>query len=632
MRNLLPPAVLDAFLRVSRVASLLRHWRTHEKSYNALIRFSLATLLAVLISRVSADSIEAYFYDLRIWLKPPVATSGAVEMVLFDPTTMAQLPGLPKAAAHLKVAQQILESEPLAIVYTFDVSKVEGSSDEKSALAELLKNQIFVIADEDPDFTSVGKEKLNNPFKETAISPAPFTRDNKFGGKDGVTRRQMLYYHNTWMLHQMLAAKINPEVNDLSKIRGHFELYQAEQTNVDFHRKGSFQTSKFENIFNHAMDTTRFKGKIVLIGDDLNEDSKRYILTPYDRSVNAMTLTEMHANMIDTLIRNSAPVKAPAWVNLLFTILISVLTVHVVLTVKPGRGILILLTTAAIFVFACYIAFWPFGVLIGMIHPMLAIFLCYYFFIPYRLIIENRRSWEYFQKHKLLSEVETLKTNFIGMMSHDLKTPLARIQGMTEIIARGTTPLSAPQSEALDTVKQSAEDLTRFISTILNYAKIESQGVELHLQSCDINELVKDVVKKSEFLAKLKHIQLLAELEPLFTIRIDPELMKQVLSNLIENAIKYSPENSKVLVTTDEIEGKIVVQVADQGIGIPVDELPNIFMKFFRSNNAKSSPIKGSGLGLYLAKYFVELHQGTISCESSPGQGSTFTVELPLLN
>ena len=101
------------------------------------------------------------------------------------------------------------------------------------------------------------------------------------------------------------------------------------------------------------MDTTRFKGKIVLIGDDLNEDSKRYILTPYDRSVNAMTLTEMHANMIDTLIRNSAPVKAPAWVNLLFTILISVLTVHVVLTVKPGRGILILLTTAAIFVFAC---------------------------------------------------------------------------------------------------------------------------------------------------------------------------------------------------------------------------------------------------------------------------------------
>jgi signal transduction histidine kinase len=267
--------------------------------------------------------------------------------------------------------------------------------------------------------------------------------------------------------------------------------------------------------------------------------------------------------------------------------------------------------------------------MVDMAHPLLAIFLCYYFFIPYRLIIENRRSWEYYQKHKILSEVEQLKTNFIGMMSHDLKTPLARIQGMTEVIAKDPSPMSSQQREALDLIKQSAEDLTRFISAILNYAKIESQGVALHLQSKDINLLLEEVMKKNEFMARLKQIQMVAELEPLFSIPVDPDLVKQVLSNLIENAIKYSPENSKVLISSEEKDGKILIQVADQGVGIPQQDLEHVFMKFFRSASAKSSAVKGSGLGLYLAKYFVELHKGHIFVESTPGQGSTFTVELP---
>jgi signal transduction histidine kinase len=211
-----------------------------------------------------------------------------------------------------------------------------------------------------------------------------------------------------------------------------------------------------------------------------------------------------------------------------------------------------------------------------------------------------------------------------------MKTPLARIQGMTDVIQKDATPISSPQREALDTIKQSAEDLLKFISTILNYAKIESQGVELHLQSRDVNEILKEVIRKNEFLARLKQIQLLAELEPLFSAKVDAELLRQVFSNLVENAIKYSPEKSKVLISSEEVDGKIIIQIADQGMGIAADELPNIFMKFFRSKHAKSSPIKGSGLGLYLAKYFVELHRGRISCESTPGQGSTFTVELPV--
>ena len=106
--------------------------------------------------------------------------------------------------------------------------------------------------------------------------------------------------------------------------------------------------------------------------------------------------------------------------------------------------------------------------------------------------------------------------------------------------------------------------------------------------------------------------------------------MKQVLSNLIENAIKYSQEETKILISTEEKNGWVVIQIADQGPGIPTEDLPHLFMKFYRSQNAKSSTIKGSGLGLYLAKYFVELHGGSLFVESTYGQGSTFTVQLPL--
>jgi signal transduction histidine kinase len=216
------------------------------------------------------------------------------------------------------------------------------------------------------------------------------------------------------------------------------------------------------------------------------------------------------------------------------------------------------------------------------------------------------------------------------MMSHDLKTPLARIQGMVDVIQRDEHAVSQTQEEALQSIKSSTQDLLKFIDTILNYTKIESQGVELHLESRDLNQVLKEVLKKFEFMARSRRIELVLEFEPLFSISLDPELIKQVLGNLIENAIKYSPEGSKILISTEEADQFVVVQIADQGKGIPEDELANIFTKFYRSKEAKVSSVKGSGLGLYLAKYFVELHRGTIHVESAVNVGSTFTIKLPV--
>ncbi len=141
---------------------------------------------------------------------------------------------------------------------------------------------------------------------------------------------------------------------------------------------------------------------------------------------------------------------------------------------------------------------------------------------------------------------------------------------------------------------------------------------------------MQQVVKKCSYLADEKNITLITEYEPLFSLNVDGELLTQVFTNLVENAIKYSPENSKVLITTDEEDGKVMVQVADQGIGISDQEKENVFIKFYRSKDVVNTDIKGSGLGLYLSKYFVNLHNGEIFVESEPQKGSTFTVELPM--
>ena len=218
------------------------------------------------------------------------------------------------------------------------------------------------------------------------------------------------------------------------------------------------------------------------------------------------------------------------------------------------------------------------------------------------------------------------------MMSHDLKTPLARIIGMTEVIHKDTQQLSSNQRDALDTIQSSSDDLLKFINAILQYGQIETQGVELHKQSKDINKLLSEVIKKHEFLARVKKIKIIQELEPLFPVAVDPELIKQVFSNLLENAIKYSPDDSTVWVRSREDGDKLLVEFKDQGIGIPAVDLPNIFMKFFRTSNVKTSTIKGSGLGLYLAQYFVQLHKGQITVHSEPEQGSQFIVELFLNN
>jgi signal transduction histidine kinase len=596
-----------------------------------LIRIGLAIAIAILLYQFPFYYLESVTYDTRVKLRPQPPVSGHVATVAIDRSTFSQLQRAPDAYDHFYLLEALIEDEPKAIVYLIQPTTLAGNRKTREQLAKLASSfpNFFVSID---DIFIEGQEnamRLPPPYSDIQVGAGVLTADIVKFADDGVTRRIMITYENKFLLHAQLAQLYNGIVKP-EQYRGTFEYKGAIQAYVDYHKTGTFAPVSFQNVAEKRFPRGTFKDKIVFVGIDDQVDADNYVRTPYSKDVAAMSKLELHANVTDTLIRNSSPLQLPTWVNLLITIAISLLTVFVVWSLKPTRGLLILGATLLGYGLIAYTLFAAFGIWLWMAHPLLAILICYYFFIPYRLIKENRKSWEYYQKNRLLTQVEELKTNFLSMMSHDLKTPLARIQGMSDIALQDAHPMSEQQKEALVAINRSSEELGYFISSILNLSRVESEAVKLHLQSRDINALLEEVIKKYEYLAKQKNIEIITEFEPIFSIKVDVDLMRQVFANLIENAIKYSSENTKVLISTEERDGRVHIQVADQGFGISGNEINNIFLKFYRSQHAKSSPIKGSGLGLYLAKYFVELHHGDVAVESVEGQGSTFTIDLPM--
>lgn len=597
------------------------------------IRWILAVGISAVLLYLPLDYFEFYLYDLRVRLRPPPPISQQIETIIINPVSVQAFKGEPTLKEHLQLLYQLQKEKPKAVVYLINPNEISGTISEKAQFAALAGTfSGFYFLNNTDDLLMKGEvERLDlpGPLKSIKVLTGPITVDSKVFAQDGVTRRMMLTYQGNILFHPYIASQLIPERAQPKNIRGSFEFYDSEQAYIDMAPAKSFPKTNFVDVVRANYPIQRFHDTVVFIGTDLGKSTKEYVKTPYSRSVTAMTVVEAHANMLNTLIQNSSPMKPPFWVEALLLLLLVVLSVEVVLAMKPIKGLLVIGLTFLLLVIISFVAFWPFGLWINMAHPILGIFISYYFLIPYRLIVENRKSWELFQKNKLLTQVEELKTNFMGMMSHDLKTPLARIQGMIEIAGRDKNPLSEDQKKALKSIRQSTDDLLNLISSILNFSRLESQGAHLNLKSKDINLLVEEVIVKCTDLAAAKSIRLVKDLEPLFSVKLDPDLIRQVIFNLVENAIKYSPDHSEVKIKSEEKEGMVRVIVVDQGMGIPADELSKLFMKFFRSRNAKNSNIKGSGLGLYLSRYFVELHKGRLTAASEEGKGSTFVIELP---
>lgn len=230
-------------------------------------------------------------------------------------------------------------------------------------------------------------------------------------------------------------------------------------------------------------------------------------------------------------------------------------------------------------------------------------------------------------------EMRQIQNEFVALVSHEFKTPLQIIDSTREVISRKIKSHNINDesiSRSLDKIKAGIQRMNGLIHSTLNLAKIESGNGKIKLESqiFDLKKFVREIIEKNANLALNKNIKIIVKIDALpEEFNGDPKLLDHSVTNIISNAIKYSKDNSTVKIMAKSNDKKVALRVVDQGIGIPKDDLSNIGQKFFRAKNTLS--VAGTGIGLYLAKHFVELHGGNIAIESEVNVGTAITATLP---
>jgi PAS domain S-box-containing protein len=220
-----------------------------------------------------------------------------------------------------------------------------------------------------------------------------------------------------------------------------------------------------------------------------------------------------------------------------------------------------------------------------------------------------------------------LKDEFVATVSHDLRSPLNSILGNIEIAQEERMPEKECR-EALERAKKTVYRMAALINNLLDLAEVEAD-IPLRLAPVKLDTLAREAVEDLKHIASSKGISIQYELDQLPPIKADQQLLIRVWHNLIDNAIKYTPEGS-ITVGVEATENQVLGYVADTGVGIPSSALPFVFDKFFRADQPQAREITGTGLGLSLVKSIIEKHRGQIWVESEPETGSTFTFTLPL--
>lgn len=231
----------------------------------------------------------------------------------------------------------------------------------------------------------------------------------------------------------------------------------------------------------------------------------------------------------------------------------------------------------------------------------------------------------------LRREKKLIEDNFITMVTHQLRSPLVAIQQYFEVILAGLAgQVDKTQHEMILRARERLDSLLRLINDWLDLARIDRGQIVDKFKPVTLNSLLRKQVEFMEPLAKEYEVSL--ELEPAkgpASVLGDEQMLEQVFSNLITNAIKYNKPKGSVTISLDHDDSFIVVKIKDTGIGIAREHLPFIFDQFYRVSRREDQKIKGTGLGLSIAKKIIEAHDGSIEVESELGQGSTFTVRLP---
>jgi len=622
-----------------------------------LLHLLLAAVVTGSVLALPLDFLEAPLYDFRYRMSHKPVADERIALITIDDQTLNQINDVNPLplSYHLKAIEKLEEQQVKAVGYLMDFNKVQRIDQqgfEKDTAQELYRSTVRMNAQGIPFLLGIpfdvnGEVTAPYPLSQVPQAIAIVHRDGTTFGKDKVTRRGLISLNDRLGFEMALANKVYPN-ESIQNPPGTYASSEADAQYflVQFHQNNNlvydsnyetfpYARYSFVDLIEGKIPAGELKDKIVLVGTFQRDNPNDFTLLNASQNSQLFPKILVHANILDSIL-NKQGIKEVSFPYLaVLSFLLSFAIIVASFRVRPSRLIqLSLISVIGTFALSLII-FQPFPHLgahwLPLGAPLISLTFSFYLMIPLRLYSEHRKRFALEKENKMLIEVEEMKTNFLQLVTHDLKTPIAKIQGLTESLKRSLADrLTGKDVELMNHIFLANEDLNQFVNSILELSRIDNQGVRVQLQTKDINQLLEQVILKLRFVSQAKRIQINTDFEPLFAIKIDTDLISKVLSNLIDNAIKYSPEGTTVHIKTHEVGDCVEISVRDEGIGMAENDLSHLFGRFYRIKNEATQKIKGSGLGLYLSKYFIEAHRGQISVTSTPGEGTEFKILLPL--
>lgn len=516
----------------------------------------------------SQDVSDSFFWDQKIWFQ---------------------------------MLSQILEQKPKGVGVTLFFGENIG-------VTRLNSHEIIVF--KDPKITWATntslRENMSLPFAtlpdRSNVAHVEVLRD-----EDGIVRRLQ---ENRGFLQDIAHAVIeNSQDKDSLSV-------------INYRGVGRFKKIDLQKVLKGDLPKNYFRDKIVYIGTDRTINSQ--ILTPLGN----MSKHEFWAQVSDNILKKRFITRGSTWANSFLLLVLTVAAVLVITHFPQAVSLFLFFWIGTIWSAFSIWVFDTFYVWIPLVSPLVLLILIWVLYIGYHALRIEKAHAELQQEQRYLSDLEQLKNNFISLISHDLKTPIAKIQGVLDRLdAEKNIPIQ--MHEDFGNLKIYSEELNRYIQSILKVLRVESRDFQILKEVADLNEIIETVVERLKPLAKTKNVNIDLTLEPMFLVEFDVTLMSEVFLNLVENAIKYTPANGQVTIRTKETDTEILIEIQDTGEGIAAEDQLHIWKKFVRGRN-QDQKTKGTGLGLYLVKYFIELHGGNITLKSGVGVGTTFYVRLPI--
>ncbi|MBP5296451.1 MAG: CHASE2 domain-containing protein, partial [Bacteriovoracaceae bacterium] len=464
---------------------------------------------------------------------------------------------------------------------------------------------------------------------------AVINADENIFAQDKVVRRALLQAGQEQALHLQVANDLRTSLgqNSLSveQVRGQTYLPNTDASYFLL-RLGKAsnllqlgQAATFFEVINGRFYLPEWEHKIVLIGPSYEKRHGDFVKTPLYRQHASWPKIFLHGQIMAALAQNKGTVALASGWAVAGMLFFAAILIWVILKRRPFHSLNWIVLLMGIVLLIDVLLFSGLGLWISPVAALLMLLLVYFIWMPFRAVLEYQGRTAVEEEAKMWQELEGLKRNFISLMSHDLKTPIAKVASLAEVLQHQVSDQEDARKN-VQAILKTTKDLNQFISVILDLAKAEAKSWKVQQEHKDLNQLIEKMIKHYQQDLGAAQMQWSLDLAPLYPIEMDEALMQRVLANLVENAIRYAGAGKTLMISTKEEGEWVYATVADNGPGIKEEDLPYIFDKFYRGQHPTG---KGTGLGLYLVKYFVELLGGKIKVESHWGVGTAFILQMP---